>query len=427
MYGHYHGNDQTSVKGQVEASAVGLIEHTVETKKLHLSEGKCVYSGTQRKPQFLLYLENYVDKELHAINPNEPKFQELKLQVYRDTFYFFIKEFKTYQPLLSAIKKEYENTLAYQQYQIREMEALRSHLRHVTEECNRKIQARWREEQAEIGALKRENQKLQETIETQTSKQGIMQAVVDHLQSELSNQYLQYREECDARKLLLWQLNDLTRCSVKEGQFEDENSRESKDPVELQLALKVCRQDLTTAQEEFTRIKAEYWDVVPRRDWDALKQTHNQTLQQLMTLQGDFDLLKMEFDTLLEIYKKGSLENETQQYVTGQVEKTVLQIENQSQDRKLQEPINSHEDDTLTVQQFRKALKTSFPLKSDEEIDKLVASAQGEPDYTADCISSQKLYTLLEDSGVETLPQGFPESGGGENTDTINQKNDEYS
>lgn len=34
MYGHYHGNDQTSVKGQVEASAVGLIEHTVETKKV---------------------------------------------------------------------------------------------------------------------------------------------------------------------------------------------------------------------------------------------------------------------------------------------------------------------------------------------------------------------------------------------------------
>lgn len=58
-------------------------------------------------------------------------------------------------------------------------------------------------------------------------------------------------------------------------------SGESKDPVELQLALKVCRQDLTTAQEEFTRIKAEYWDVVPRRDWDALKQTHNQTLQQV--------------------------------------------------------------------------------------------------------------------------------------------------
>lgn len=33
------------------------------------------------------------------------------LQVYREAFGHFIKEFKTYQPLLSAIKKEYENTL----------------------------------------------------------------------------------------------------------------------------------------------------------------------------------------------------------------------------------------------------------------------------------------------------------------------------
>lgn len=39
---------------------------------------------------------------------------------------------------------------------------------------------------------------------------------VDHLQSELSKQYLQYREERDARKLLIWQLNDLTRGSVKD-------------------------------------------------------------------------------------------------------------------------------------------------------------------------------------------------------------------
>lgn len=39
---------------------------------------------------------------------------------------------------------------------------------------------------------------------------------MDHLQSELSKQYLQYREERDARKLLIWQLSDETRGSVKE-------------------------------------------------------------------------------------------------------------------------------------------------------------------------------------------------------------------
>lgn len=33
------------------------------------------------------------------------------LQVYRNVFGSFISAFKTYQPLLSDIKKEYENTL----------------------------------------------------------------------------------------------------------------------------------------------------------------------------------------------------------------------------------------------------------------------------------------------------------------------------
>ncbi|KAA8590539.1 hypothetical protein FQN60_014473 [Etheostoma spectabile] len=247
-----------------------------------------ICAGPGRKPQLLMHLESYVNKELHTISSHEPTFQELKLQVYRDVFGCFIKEFKTYQPLLSDIKKEYENTLAYLQGQIRELEPLRSRLRLVTEECDRKIQARWAEEQAEIGALKREKQQLQRLIEAMREKEKAMEAV---------------------------------------------------------LALKVCREDLTKAQMELTRMKAEYWVVVPRRNWDTLEQTHRQNLQQLKTLQGDFDQLKIEA-----------------------------------------------------------ALRTAFPLKSDQEIDQLVASAQSEPDNSNDTISSQRLHSLLAESGVATLP-----------------------
>lgn len=57
---------------------------------------------------------------------------------------------------------------------------------------------------------------------------------------------------------------------------------EAKDPLELQLALRVCREDLTKAQEELSKMKAEYWDVVPRRNWDNLEQTHKQTLLQVV-------------------------------------------------------------------------------------------------------------------------------------------------
>ncbi|XP_068588074.1 translin-associated factor X-interacting protein 1 isoform X2 [Cebidichthys violaceus] len=304
-----------------------------------------------------MHLESYVNKELHIINSYESKFQELKLQVYRDVFGCFIKEFKTYQPLLSAIKKEYENTLAYQQDKIRELEPLRSHLRLVTEECDRRIQARWAEEHAEIGALKREKQQLQRDVEAMREKEKATQAVVDRLQSELSNQYLQYREERDARQLLIWQLNDGTRGSVKGEHPSDENTEGAKDPVELQLALKVCRKDLTKAQEQLNRMKAEYWDLVPRRNWDTLEQTHKQHLLQLKTLQSDFDQLKSEYDTLLELHRRGSVQIETRDPVTVQMEESLFHGQSQIQSDYLEDPINSDAPNSgkLTIQEFRES------------------------------------------------------------------------
>ncbi|XP_039663436.1 translin-associated factor X-interacting protein 1 isoform X1 [Perca fluviatilis] len=404
-----NGTVQTSEEGQ-EGESAGAVSVQPAARKLCWTGSSYIYAGPGRKPQLLMQLESYVNKELHTISSHEPTFQELKLQVYRDVFGCFIKEFKTYQPLLSGIKKEYENTLAYLQDQIRELEPLRSHLRLVTEECDRKIQARWAEEQAEIGALKREKQQLQRHIEAMREKEKAMEAVVhdilvDRLQSQLSQQYLQYREERDARKLLIWQLNDLTRGSVKEEHPADDNI-EAKDPVGLQLALKVCREDLTKAQVELNRMKAEYWDVVPRRNWDTLEQTHRQNLLQFKTLQGDFDQLKREYDTLLELHKSGSMQNKTQDPITVQMDESVSQGKSHIQSRNLKDPIDSDapESSTLTVQEFRAALMTAFPLKSDQEIDELVASAQSEPDNSNDTISSQRLHSLLAESGVAALP-----------------------
>ncbi|XP_049928944.1 translin-associated factor X-interacting protein 1 isoform X4 [Epinephelus moara] len=379
-YDHRLQNDTVQTSEESQGESAGVVSAQRAARNLCWTGSSYIYAGPGRKPELLMHLESYVNKELHTISSHEPNFQELKLQVYRDVFGLFIKEFRTYQPLLSAIKKEYENTLAYQQDQIRQLEPLRSHLRLVTEECDRKIQARWAEEQAEIE--------------------------VDHLQSELSNQYLQYREERDARKLLIWQLNDLRRGSVKEEHPADGNTEEAKDPVELQLALRVCREDLTKAQEELNRMKADYWDVVPKRNWDTLEQTHKENLLQLKTLQGDFDQLKGEYDTLLKLHKKGSMQKETHDPSTVQMDESVSQGQSQIQPNHLKEPTNSDapEISTLTVQEFRAALRTALPQKSDEEIDELVASAQSEPDSSNDTISSQRLHSLLAESTVTTLP-----------------------
>ncbi|KAK5902750.1 hypothetical protein CesoFtcFv8_007979 [Champsocephalus esox] len=406
-----HDVIQTSEEGQEEKAGAVSVQPAV--RKLCWTGSRYMYAGPGRKPQLLKQLESYVHKELQMISSPEPQFQEQRLQVYRDAFGCFIKEFKTYQPLLSAIKREYENTLAYQQDQIRELEPLRSHVRLVTEECERKIQARWEEERSEIRALKTEKHQLQRVIEAMTEKDTATQAVVERLQSDLSAQYLQYREQRDARQLLIWQINDLTRGSVEEEHPADGNSGDARDPVQLQLSLKVCRRDLTTAQEELTRMKAEYWDVVPRRNWDALEQTHQQNLSNMQTLQSDFDQLKREHDILLELHKEGSMQNKTNEPSTQQKDESVSQEQNQVESDHLSDLIDSEsrEKSTLTVQEFRMAMRTAFPLKSDEEINELVTSAQSDPDGSDDSISSQRLHSLLAES-VEAGPPALEESEG---------------
>ncbi|MED6295570.1 hypothetical protein CHARACLAT_033110 [Characodon lateralis] len=85
--------------------------NTFSKRKLLWTGSSYVYAGPGRKPQLLMQLESYVKKELQAISIHQPNFQELKLEVYRNVFSCVVSAFRTYQPLLSAIKKEYENTL----------------------------------------------------------------------------------------------------------------------------------------------------------------------------------------------------------------------------------------------------------------------------------------------------------------------------
>lgn len=49
----------------------------------------------------------------------------LSFQAHREVFEYLIEDFKTYKPLLSAIKNEYEMMFAYQRQQIRELEPLK--------------------------------------------------------------------------------------------------------------------------------------------------------------------------------------------------------------------------------------------------------------------------------------------------------------
>ncbi|XP_072551524.1 translin-associated factor X-interacting protein 1 isoform X2 [Salminus brasiliensis] len=270
------------------------------------------FGGPVPKPRFLEQLECYLKRELTALDPLSPKLQERKLQVYREVFDYFIEDFKTYKPLLCAVKNEYDITLAYLQEQIRELEPLRSQLVLLSERCDKKVLGLREKERAEIRILKQERQHLQQVIESMREEQRALQTQVYRLKEELAVQYLQYRDEHDARKLLIANISSVSY-NPEEDPDMAHDEVQPEDPVTVKLALKVCREDLTKAQVELNRLHAEYGDVVPRRDWENLDRMYKENLLKLETSQTDFDQMKSEYDALLDVHRQVSLQKDSLQ------------------------------------------------------------------------------------------------------------------
>ncbi|XP_050778347.1 translin-associated factor X-interacting protein 1 isoform X2 [Gopherus flavomarginatus] len=260
-------------------------------------------SLTIAKPRYLEELECYLRKELQSLDLTKENTQELKLQPYREIFEFFIEDFKTYKPLLSAIKNEYEVTLAHLREKIRSLEPLKAMLVSVSDECTRQIVALQEEEKAEITMLKKEKLYLLKLIDKMKEEKGSLQTQVNKLRKNVAKEYMRYINECDARKLLLADLNEM-RNQQLEMSLRQVQDVKGEDLVKVTLALKIARQDLTKAQVELNTMKADYGDVVPRRDFESQEKKYSDLFEKMEVLQKDFDDLQREYDTLLEIHQE---------------------------------------------------------------------------------------------------------------------------
>nr|XP_008255701.1 translin-associated factor X-interacting protein 1 isoform X3 [Oryctolagus cuniculus] len=230
------------------------------------------------KPRYLEQLENYLRKELLLLDLGTDNSQELRLQPYREIFEFFIEDFKTYKPLLSSIKNAYEVMLAHQREKIRALEPLKAKLVTVNEGCNEKILAMRAEERNELSMLKTEKMHLLKLIDKKNEEKISLQSEVTKLRKNLAEEYLHYLTERDARKILIADLNEL-RYQREDMTLAQSPEVWGEDPVMLTLALKMARQDLTRAQMELNTMKANFGDVVPRRDFEMQEKT-NKDLQE---------------------------------------------------------------------------------------------------------------------------------------------------
>ncbi|KAJ3286765.1 Chk1 protein kinase, partial [Borealophlyctis nickersoniae] len=80
---------------------------------------KILYPGDRTRPKFLVAMLHHAKAELQILGAeNAPVGDPRRLQVYREVWDYFIQEFKTYEPLLTAIKHEYETTIQEQRQEL---------------------------------------------------------------------------------------------------------------------------------------------------------------------------------------------------------------------------------------------------------------------------------------------------------------------
>ncbi|GAB1293587.1 Translin-associated factor X-interacting protein 1 [Apodemus speciosus] len=199
-------------------------------------------------------------------------------------------QFRDLPPLCSAgIKGIHHHTrptclcLAHQREKIRSLEPLKAKIVTMNEDCSERILAMRAEERHEISVLKKEKMNLLKLIDKKNEEKISLQSEVAKLRKSLAEEYLRYLTERDARKILIGDLNEL--------RYQREDMSLAQNPG-----------DLTRTQMELNTMKANFGDVVPRRDFEMQEKTNMELQEQLESLRADYEEVRKEHEMLLQLH-----------------------------------------------------------------------------------------------------------------------------
>lgn len=262
-----------------------------------------------RKPHYLEQLESYLHHELRLLRCPGKGPSLTRLQVFREVFEYLINDFKTYQGLLAAIKQEYELVLRDQEEKLKEVDPLKAKLEKLTEANDKRMQDLRLVESAEVEQLKREKLALIEELDASKEERYSLKRQIERLQEEVEEQYKLYRNEADARKMLVSDIIEL-KYRVDAPAMKSDSVSEKDDTTLLKFKLNKTKEDLARLQEKLNEVLADYGDVVPRREYERIEALHAANSESLERYKGDYQTLLKEHQVLMGQHKTISVERD---------------------------------------------------------------------------------------------------------------------
>ncbi|KAI8893904.1 hypothetical protein BC833DRAFT_606862 [Globomyces pollinis-pini] len=198
---------------------------------------KIVIPGDVSKPIFLKKLLSFIREELRVLDatddePGTPR----RLQVYTEAFDLYIREFRSYEPVLSDIKREYDLIIENQchhlsQYEIvksklsvmefriqKEIDKVKIEAQMIIKELNdekRELEAQYEKEKKERVVLTEQILKLNETIKMQKEKKSTESPEMVELKNHMNDMLLQEKKMRDLMDAKTAQVVDLLATKQK--------------------------------------------------------------------------------------------------------------------------------------------------------------------------------------------------------------------
>nr|XP_020667130.1 translin-associated factor X-interacting protein 1 isoform X2 [Pogona vitticeps] len=399
------------------------------------------------KPRYLEDLESYLRKELQALDLTKGKVQELKLQPYREVFEFFMEEFTTYKPLLASIKNEYDLTIEHKEEDTVKLTlALKMARQDLT-----KAQVELNTMKANYGDVvpRREYELQEEKYNNLAEKMAVLQKDFSDLQEEYDTMLEVHKQVSEERDQFYNDLINVQRTStprpqwdkcadviaggaerwsvLSEGKTSDQlvdvlledlgagllreketfvgKGRSEKVPIYLRCDGLVRNKKLT--KKEVVAILKEIWREKLSSDQQKGKRSSLQEffLTFFQRKYGDalaFDWTYSIYETI-KLYRSNETMSLFYHILIGALDEAVYHALLQQLGTLLKELTAADTANTgqLTREEFSLALKSAFPLKTEEEIQELLEAAGYKTEY--DTIMYKPLFFEDEEGKIQLL------------------------
>ncbi|TPX67683.1 hypothetical protein SpCBS45565_g03559 [Spizellomyces sp. 'palustris'] len=255
------------------------------------ASSRILYPGDKTKPRLLMSLLQYMKAETKVLGVDgAPAGDTCRLQVYREVFDRFIEEFKTYEPLLSQVKHEYEMALQAQRMALDKLYPFMAFI--LAQLAIHRYQAAQDMDRMREDADMKLQQYMNRNHDLER-KSSLLESELEslrHQYGKISNELI--RRDARNEEYVSSKIAEIrAEMDTLERRSQEELRRKEEECSELQRGLRKAHEDLASMVDAMNTLNASYANSVTRSQYeDVVKECEvatslgDQRLQELEAL-----------------------------------------------------------------------------------------------------------------------------------------------